>query len=41
MPRLVTMVDTSQRLRHTIDFMDETTPTKKAKPLGEMAKLYS
>ena len=27
-------VDTSQRLRHTIDFTDEGTPTRKAKPAG-------
>jgi hypothetical protein len=27
-------VDTSQRLRHTIDFTDESTPTRKAKPAG-------
>ena len=29
-------IDTSQRLRHTIDFTDESTPTRKAKPAGAM-----
>jgi hypothetical protein len=32
--RPVATVDTSQRLAHTISFMDEETPTKKAKPAG-------
>ena len=32
--RPVCEVDTSQRLRHTIDFTDEGTPTRKAKPAG-------
>jgi hypothetical protein len=30
----VATLDTSQRLAHTISFMDEETPTKKAKPAG-------
>ena len=32
--RPVISVDTSQRLRHTISFADEATPTRKAKPAG-------
>jgi hypothetical protein len=32
--RPVCEVDTSQRLRHTIDFTDEGTPARKAKPAG-------
>ena len=32
--RPVVKVDTSQRLRHTIHFADESTPTSKAKPAG-------
>ena len=32
--RPVVSVDTSQRLRHTIAFADEATPTRKAKPAG-------
>ena len=32
--RPVISVDTSQRLRHTISFADEATPTRKAKPPG-------
>ena len=32
--RPVISVDTSQRLRHTIGFADEATPTRKAKPAG-------
>ena len=32
--RPVVSVDTSQRLRHTISFADEATPTRKAKPAG-------
>jgi len=32
--RPVCEVDTAQRLRHTIDFTDEGTPTRKAKPAG-------
>ncbi len=32
--RPVVSVDTSQRLRHTISFADEATPTRKAKPSG-------
>lgn len=32
--RPVLVVDASQRLRHTIGFADEGTPTKKAKPFG-------
>ena len=34
--RPVVSVDTSQRLQHTIDFADEATPTRKAKPSGVM-----
>jgi len=34
--RPVGRVDTSQRLRHTIRFADEATPTKRAKPAGIM-----
>lgn len=34
--RPIATVDTSQRLRHTINFMDETTPNSKAKPEGVM-----
>ena len=34
--RPVGQVDTSQRLRHTIRFADEATPTKRAKPKGVM-----
>jgi hypothetical protein len=34
--RPVAQVDTSQRLRHTITFTDETTPTSLAKPDGVM-----
>ena len=34
--RPLCQVDTSQRLRHTIDFTDESTPTRKAKPAGAM-----
>ena len=34
--RPVGQVDTSQRLRHTIRFTDETTPTRRAKPPGIM-----
>jgi len=34
--RPVGQVDTSQRLRHTIRFTDETTPTRRAKPSGIM-----
>ena len=34
--RPICQVDTSQRLRHTIDFTDESTPTRKAKPAGVM-----
>lgn len=34
--RPVVVVDTSQRLRHVIAFMDEATPTRKAKPAGVM-----
>ena len=34
--RPVVTVDTSQRLRHVIAFVDEATPTKKAKPAGVM-----
>lgn len=34
--RPVATVDTSQRLRHTINFSDETTPTRRAKPAGVM-----
>ena len=34
--RPLCQVDTSQRLRHTIDFTDESTPTRKAKPAGVM-----
>jgi hypothetical protein len=34
--RPVATVDTSQRLRHTIGFTDETTPSSKAKPDGVM-----
>lgn len=30
----VATIDTSQRLRHTINFVDETTPTSRAKPEG-------
>lgn len=30
----VATIDTSQRLRHTINFVDETTPTSRAKPDG-------
>ena len=32
--RPVVTVDASQRLQHTIDFTDETTPTRRAKPAG-------
>ena len=32
--RPVVSVDTSERLRHTIGFADEATPTRKAKPAG-------
>ena len=32
--RPVVSIDTSQRLQHTIDFADEATPTRKAKPAG-------
>ncbi len=32
--RPVAQVDTSQRLRHTVSFADETTPTSRAKPEG-------
>lgn len=32
--RPVALVDTSQRLRHTINFMDEATPNSRAKPEG-------
>ena len=34
--RPIASVDTSERLRHTINFMDETTPTNRAKPDGVM-----
>ena len=34
--RPLVTVDTSQRLRHVITFVDEGTPTKKAKPKGVM-----
>ncbi len=34
--RPILSIDTSQRLQHTIAFMDETTPTSKAKPDGVM-----
>ncbi|MBD0372172.1 MAG: hypothetical protein ICV60_15125 [Pyrinomonadaceae bacterium] len=34
--RPVASVDTSQRLRHTINFVDEATPTKRSKPDGVM-----
>ena len=34
--RPLCQVDASQRLRHTIDFADENTPTRKAKPAGVM-----
>lgn len=34
--RPVVTVDSSQRLRHVIAFVDEATPTKKAKPAGVM-----
>jgi hypothetical protein len=34
--RPICQIDTSQRLRHTIDFTDESTPTRKAKPAGVM-----
>jgi len=34
--RPLVSVDTSQRLRHVIAFVDEATPTKKAKPQGVM-----
>ena len=34
--RPLLIVDTSQRLRHIIAFVDEATPTKKAKPPGVM-----
>jgi len=36
MTRPVGMVDTSQRLRHEIRFVDEATPTSRAKPEGVM-----
>ncbi len=36
MTRPVGMVDTSQRLRHEIRFVDEATPTRRAKPAGVM-----
>lgn len=32
--RPIGIVDTSQRLQHTISFVDETTPKSKAKPYG-------
>jgi len=32
--RPICQVDTAQRLQHTIDFTDESTPTRKAKPAG-------
>jgi hypothetical protein len=34
--RPVAQVDTSQRLRHTISFWDESTPNSRAKPAGAM-----
>lgn len=34
--RLLVTVDTSRRLRHVIAFVDELTPTRKAKPDGVM-----
>jgi hypothetical protein len=34
--RPVVNIDTDQRLRHTINFVDETTPTSKARPDGVM-----
>lgn len=34
--RPIAMIDTSQRLRHTINFKDETTPNSKKKPDGVM-----
>jgi len=34
--RPIAMIDTSQRLRHTINFKDETTPNSKKKPVGVM-----
>ena len=34
--RPIGMVDTSQRLRHEIRFVDESTPTSRAKPAGVM-----
>lgn len=34
--RPIGMVDTSQRLRHEIRFVDEATPTRRAKPAGVM-----
>jgi hypothetical protein len=34
--RPIVSVDTSQRLRHTINFTDETTPNSRAKPAGAM-----
>ena len=34
--RPVGMIDTAERLRHTIRFVDEATPTRKAKPSGVM-----
>ena len=34
--RPICQIDPSQRLRHTIDFADESTPTRKAKPAGVM-----
>jgi len=34
--RPILSVDTSQRLRRTVSFVDETTPTSKAKPDGVM-----
>ena len=34
--RPVGVVDTSERMRHTIRFFDETTPNKRAKPAGVM-----
>ncbi len=34
--RPICRIDTSQRLRHTIHFADESTPTRRAKPAGAM-----
>jgi len=40
--RPVGQVDTSQRLRHTISFLDETTPGIRAKPAGVLgAEIYN